>query len=62
MYVLLKLFVSDLRNPIKNQRKSRSPAFLLEGVGAYVGEQCFFFVLVVFAVLDMFAFWNKLIR
>ena len=62
LYVPLKLVVSDLRNPIKNQRKSRSPAFLLEGVGAYVGERCLFFVLVVYAALDICALWNELIR
>lgn len=62
LYVPLKLVVSDLRNPIKNQKKPGRPALLLEGVGAYVGERCLFFVLVVFAALDMFALWNKLIR
>ena len=64
LYVPFKLVVSDLRNAIKKkkQKKPGSPAFLLEGVGAYVGERCLFFVLVVFAALDMFALWNKLIR
>ena len=63
LYVPFKLVVSDLRNPIKKkQKKTGSPALLLEGVGAYVGERCLFFVLVVFAALDMFALWNKLIR
>jgi len=62
LYIPLKLVVSDLRNPIKNQKKSRSPAFLLEGFGAYVGERGLFFVLVVFAALNRFALWNKLIR
>lgn len=62
LYVSFKLVVSHLRKPMKKQKKSRSPALLLEGFGAYVGERCLFFVLVVFAALDIFALWNKLIR
>ena len=62
LYVPLKLVVSDLRNPIKKQKISRSPALLLEGVGAYVGKRCLFFVLVLFTTLDMCALWNILIR
>ena len=60
LYVPLKLVVSDLRNPIKNQEVPHCR--WKESVPMLGSGACLFFVLVVFAALDMFALWNKLMR